>query len=208
MGIFAETWLTIDHQENVGKKREKRKYGTAQEKAAGAQLRRIHLEQKRKRAKNGRREGQHYLRERAAPGGRADASGSLRVRCCWVGDGVGELLDEILSEFHRLYRTYWQMPKLWRKSRSILPRVRYESDSSTKIELDRAELDAASSRALASGAWIKWILRARTAITFNCCFSHTLLSFFSFKIILCIILYYVLCFPLYFVFILYDWFLF
>jgi len=60
--ICAETSLTIDHQENVGKKREKRKYGTAQEKAAGSQLRRIHLEQKRKRAKNGRREGQHYLR--------------------------------------------------------------------------------------------------------------------------------------------------
>ena len=43
------------------------------------------------RAKNGRREERHYLRERAAPGGRADACGSFRVRCCWVGDGVGEL---------------------------------------------------------------------------------------------------------------------
>ena len=31
--IRAETSLAIDHQENVGKKREKRKYGTAQEKA-------------------------------------------------------------------------------------------------------------------------------------------------------------------------------
>ena len=39
--IRAETWLTIDHQENVGKKREKRKYEAAQEKAAGTELRRI-----------------------------------------------------------------------------------------------------------------------------------------------------------------------
>ena len=37
--IRAETSLTIDHQEDVGKKREKIKYGTAQEKAAGSQLR-------------------------------------------------------------------------------------------------------------------------------------------------------------------------
>ena len=36
--IRAETSLTIDHQENVGEKREKRKYGTAQEKAAGSHL--------------------------------------------------------------------------------------------------------------------------------------------------------------------------
>ena len=43
------------------------------------------------RAKDGRREEGHYLRERAAPGGRADACGSFRVRCCWVGDGVGAL---------------------------------------------------------------------------------------------------------------------
>ena len=42
------------------------------------------MEQKRKRAKNGRHEGPHYLRERAVPGGRVDANGSFRVRCCWV----------------------------------------------------------------------------------------------------------------------------
>ena len=33
--------MAIDHQENVGKKREKRKYGATQEKAAGSELRRI-----------------------------------------------------------------------------------------------------------------------------------------------------------------------
>ena len=48
------------------------------------------------RAKDGRIEEGHYLRERAAPGGRADAWGSFRVRwvagrCCWGGVGVGEL---------------------------------------------------------------------------------------------------------------------
>ena len=48
------------------------------------------------RAKDGRLEEGHYLRERAAPGGRADAWGSFRVRwvagrCCWGGVGVGEL---------------------------------------------------------------------------------------------------------------------
>ena len=43
MPIRAETSLTIDHQENVGKKREKRKYGATQEKAAGSELRRILL---------------------------------------------------------------------------------------------------------------------------------------------------------------------
>ena len=31
--------MTIDHQENVGKKREKRKYGATQEKAAGSEAR-------------------------------------------------------------------------------------------------------------------------------------------------------------------------
>ena len=36
--ICAATSLTIDHQENVGKKRENKKYGTAQEKAAGSHL--------------------------------------------------------------------------------------------------------------------------------------------------------------------------
>ena len=35
--------MTIDHQENVGRKREKRKYGATQEKAAGTELRRILL---------------------------------------------------------------------------------------------------------------------------------------------------------------------
>ena len=35
--------MTIDHQENVGKKREKRKYGATQEKAAGTELSRILL---------------------------------------------------------------------------------------------------------------------------------------------------------------------
>ena len=48
------------------------------------------------RAKDGRIEEGHYLRERAAPGGRAVAWGSVRVRwvagrCCWGGVGVGEL---------------------------------------------------------------------------------------------------------------------
>ena len=43
------------------------------------------------RAKRRSRAGQHYLRERAAPGGRAVARGRFRVRCCWEGDGVGEL---------------------------------------------------------------------------------------------------------------------
>ena len=36
--ICAETSLVIDNQENVGTKREKRMYGTAQEKAAGSHL--------------------------------------------------------------------------------------------------------------------------------------------------------------------------
>ena len=36
--IRAETSLVIYHQENVGKKRENKKYGTAQEKAAGSHL--------------------------------------------------------------------------------------------------------------------------------------------------------------------------
>ena len=36
--IRAETSLIIDHQENVGKKREKRKNGKAQERAAGSHL--------------------------------------------------------------------------------------------------------------------------------------------------------------------------
>ena len=35
--------MTIDHQEKVGKKREKRKYEAAQEKAAGTELRRLLL---------------------------------------------------------------------------------------------------------------------------------------------------------------------
>ena len=35
--------MTIDHQEKVGKKREKRKYEAAQEKAAGTGLRRLLL---------------------------------------------------------------------------------------------------------------------------------------------------------------------
>ena len=48
------------------------------------------------RAKDGRLEEGHYLRERAAPGCRADAWGSFRVRwvagrCCWGGVGVVEL---------------------------------------------------------------------------------------------------------------------
>jgi|AACY02.8.fsa_nt_gi hypothetical protein len=48
------------------------------------------------RAKDGRIEEEHYLRERAAPGGRAVALGSVRVRwvagrCCWGGVGVVEL---------------------------------------------------------------------------------------------------------------------
>ena len=43
MPIRAETSLTIDHQENVGKKREKRKYGATQEKAASSELRGILL---------------------------------------------------------------------------------------------------------------------------------------------------------------------
>ena len=81
--IRAETSLTIDHQTNVGKKREKRKYGTAQEKAAGSHLREIHLEQNMMRAKNGRREERHYLRERAAPGGEPTSP------------------NFVLSEFHR-----------------------------------------------------------------------------------------------------------
>ena len=42
--IRAETSLVIYHQESVGKKREKRTYETAQEKAAGSHLREIHLE--------------------------------------------------------------------------------------------------------------------------------------------------------------------
>ena len=57
----------------MGKKREKRIYGTAQEEAAGSHLKKIHLEQNMMRAKDGRLEERHYLRERAAPGGRADA---------------------------------------------------------------------------------------------------------------------------------------
>ena len=38
--------MTIDHQEKVGKKREKRKYEAAQEKAAGTYIRRILLVKK------------------------------------------------------------------------------------------------------------------------------------------------------------------
>ena len=35
--------MTIDHQENVGKKRERRKYGATQEKAAGSELRSLRI---------------------------------------------------------------------------------------------------------------------------------------------------------------------
>ena len=65
-------------------------------KQQGHIYRKIHLEKIKMRAKDGRLEEGHYLRERAAPGGRADAWGSFRVRwvagrCCWGGVGVGEL---------------------------------------------------------------------------------------------------------------------
>ena len=50
--------------------------------------RKIHLKNLKMKAKDGRVEEGHYLRERAAPGGRAVAWGSVRVRrvtgrgCC------------------------------------------------------------------------------------------------------------------------------
>ena len=50
--------------------------------------RKIHSKKLEMRAVDGRIEGEHYLREWAAPGGRAVALGSVRVRwvagrCCW-----------------------------------------------------------------------------------------------------------------------------
>ena len=75
-------WGRKEKKENM-ERRKKKQQGHISEK--------IHLERNMMRAKNGRREEQHYLRERAAPGGQAYACGSFRVRCCWVGDGVGEL---------------------------------------------------------------------------------------------------------------------
>ena len=69
----------------------------------------------------------HYLRERAAPGGRAVAWESVRVRWvagrgCWGGVGLGQLrlpgmgaaADKVWSEFHRIIRKFkcCQSPKI------------------------------------------------------------------------------------------------
>ena len=79
--------MTIDHQENVGRKREKRKYGATQEKAAGTELKRILLVMK--ITFGAKRTGEERI---------------PRGTTLFAGAGLTKLflkLDQMLSEFHR-----------------------------------------------------------------------------------------------------------
>ena len=72
--------------------------------------RKIHLKNLKMKAKDGRVEEGHYLRERAAPGGRTVAWGSVLV----------------LDQISQIIQKRCGMPKISRKSRNILARVGFE----------------------------------------------------------------------------------
>ena len=77
-----------------GRKEKGEKVDRHKKEQQGPIWRKIHLKNLKMRAKDGRIEEGHYLRERAAPGGRAVAWGSVLVR--WVAG-----IDQLLSEFNK-----------------------------------------------------------------------------------------------------------
>ena len=106
------------------KRRKKKQQGHIKEK--------IHLEQNMMRAKNGRREERHYLRERAAPGGRADACGGLITQM--LSEFHRFLFPFFSSEFHRLSSKFCLIKMLILSSK-----YRKTEEKNVRFELDLSD---------------------------------------------------------------------